>query len=63
MKWIAIKDQLPPPYKQHLFFGFSGCELGSIGEDEIIHNDRFTDRIYKATHWAEITPPEIEETK
>ena len=61
MKWIAIKDQLPPIegkyvllWKKDWFF---------IGFREV---DRFYDEFDNeliATHWAEITPPEIGETR
>ena len=60
MKWIAIKDQLPPVEIEVLLWE----HVAIIGWRQ--QNAEFTDYhgdTVRPTHWAEITPPEIGETK
>ena len=60
MKWIAIKDQLPPVGKR--LWLWAGLIYNGI-----FYGGRMflTEGIMASapTHWAEITPPESEETK
>ena len=61
MKWIAIKDQLPPVSEYCLFWD-GDCCVGYLSTTGNFFTNYSTTRIYP-THWAEITPPESEGTK
>ena len=73
MKWIAIKDQLPLFYQEVLVWPFPTdfCMTASVGPagswEYVVNETGFGYVDYKMqippTHWAEITPPEMEETK
>ena len=63
MKWIAIKDQLPPVGKEVLFYFPASFEIGKMCADKMFSFKRKKACVYPGTHWAEITPPEIGETK
>ena len=67
MKWIAIKDQLPPMEQDVLLWFDDPVVVYRVGYlashgEILIYDD---DDGWKAapTLWAEITPPENEETK
>ena len=60
MKWIAIKDQLPPEAQDVLLWD-SKPIIGWLRHDGDFEDYEL--RIGIPTHWAEITPPEIGETK
>ena len=62
MKWIAIKDQLPPLGKEVRLKMHAVVTGHFLSESDFYAN---AGQLLKAqpTHWAEITPPEIEETK
>ena len=64
MKWIAIKDQLLPKVEPLLLHGAFDYEF-AVGEysDGEFYTCDYEGRIYGVTHWAEITPPEIGESK
>ena len=65
MKWIAIKDQLPPAGNEVLFWADDWYELGFVTPNGkiLLANATETNYIKHSTHWAEITPPEIGESK
>ena len=50
-------------HKYLLFFGAYGWEKGYVDSKKTICNDIGAALTYLITHWAEITPPESEETK
>ena len=62
MKWIAIKDQLPPYTLDDLPLWNGEFVIGyMLSSGRFYSSDE--KRLIEPTHWAEITPPEIGEAK
>ena len=63
MKWIAIKDQLPPVDKEVYLHSYGFVEKGEYCGDHNWWSNTFKEFLHGVVHWAEITPPEMGETK